>query len=145
MRKVPKAQYDNICELAEDLEAIDSQIESKVSEINDQIAAILADGRDELLSLIEQRKEIHASLADEVGDVAHSVESYLVSRSEAWHQTDAGERFNEWSGDWNTAQMAIGQAEPVTLLIDSDFESEAFGYIEIDASDDAIVIPERAV
>lgn len=111
MQKLTNTQYKRKQELEAALHSVTTQIQAEVTAVNDHLET----AKDRLENLVERYNGLVDEATTYIESVHQAQESYMESRSDAWTDSDKGERYLDWADAW-TAELDHVDAEvPETM------------------------------
>lgn len=96
------------------------------------IEVFLRENQSRIKSLEEAVKSSATELLKLSQDNSEKMESYILDRSDAWHETDSAHHYSDWSEDWSTFSQELNEIDCFCFQIDLSIDSEAL-CIEIPA------------
>lgn len=115
-RRIENEDYHAIRANIEQIESVQTNIKELIDGINERISTMLQEstiGSRTLRDLIDREKKETDSLNDKLEHIAGENEDYLLECSEAWHESDNCDLYNEWLEEWLDTQIDLDNREVI--------------------------------
>lgn len=108
MKKIADKQYKQIEELHSKVQTLYDQYNDKVNEVQDKIIDLIGE---ELNSTIDEFNEAVSDLQNQVEEIYGETDAFIDEKSDRWKNSDKGERYVEWSYEWNIQFTELDHVE----------------------------------